>query len=379
MTDRLSSLLHDEATALDVPAVPADRILAQGRGLQRRRRTTTAVAGAVAAVLVAAIATTAVSAWRGDDSIEPASRSDQAAYQQKGAWAVGDEVHLGNHVVTVPYTAELRYTSLGVLVYTADLGATGDEKPFGATLVTPDGEPHAVEGTGLDDLAVPPGTDPAGPYIAYARPTDSPGHAELVVLDLRSGDETVVGEPFRSDHPERTTVTIDGDTLVWADSHFHRLDWRTGDEGRFDPHGLVSPFFGTFPGGNYVATAHDAQRWQVRSAASQSLLLEVPVGGYDGAAQAAYLSPDGKYLMVSAGEDGILVYAVATGASVLLGGGRGVTDYGWTPNDQLVGKKYAAQASEVELCDPDSGRCRGTGETRTEPLTLARDAGGIPI
>lgn len=81
MTDRLSTLLHDEATALDIPGVPADRILAQGRGLQRRRRTTAAVAGAVAAVLVAAVAVTAVTSWRGDDRIEPASPEDTAAYQ----------------------------------------------------------------------------------------------------------------------------------------------------------------------------------------------------------------------------------------------------------------------------------------------------------
>ena len=44
MTERLSTLLRDEAEHLVVPAPPADRVLAQGHGLRRRRRLTRGVA-----------------------------------------------------------------------------------------------------------------------------------------------------------------------------------------------------------------------------------------------------------------------------------------------------------------------------------------------
>lgn len=38
MTDRLATLLHDEADRLDVPAPPAADILRGGRRIRRRRR-----------------------------------------------------------------------------------------------------------------------------------------------------------------------------------------------------------------------------------------------------------------------------------------------------------------------------------------------------
>ena len=59
MTDRLSTLLHDEAAALDVPPVPHD-IVAAGHREVRYRRTRTALVGAVAVLLVAVGASAAV-------------------------------------------------------------------------------------------------------------------------------------------------------------------------------------------------------------------------------------------------------------------------------------------------------------------------------
>lgn len=60
MTDRLTTLLHDEGSGIEVPRPEPQAVIACGRRLRRRRRTTAAVAGAVAAVLVVGAALTAV-------------------------------------------------------------------------------------------------------------------------------------------------------------------------------------------------------------------------------------------------------------------------------------------------------------------------------
>ena len=44
MTERLSTLLHDQASVVDVPTAPTADILTRGRGIRRRRRATAAVA-----------------------------------------------------------------------------------------------------------------------------------------------------------------------------------------------------------------------------------------------------------------------------------------------------------------------------------------------
>ena len=55
MTDRLSTLLHDEASAIDVPSPAAGTVIARGRRLRQRRRARNAVAGAVAVVVAVVV------------------------------------------------------------------------------------------------------------------------------------------------------------------------------------------------------------------------------------------------------------------------------------------------------------------------------------
>lgn len=114
MTDRLTTLMHDEVAGLELPAPPTALIIADGRAL-RRRRTTGLVAGAVAVVLAAGAVTVASLRGSDRDSVQPA---DRTAYLDQGAWAVGDEVHVGNHVVDVPGASTLAYSSLGAVVGT---------------------------------------------------------------------------------------------------------------------------------------------------------------------------------------------------------------------------------------------------------------------
>jgi hypothetical protein len=378
MTDRLSSLLHDEATALHVPAVPADRILTQGRGLRRRRRATTAVAGAVAAVLVAAAATTAVGAWRDDDSIEPARPADLAAYQEKGAWAVGDEVHIGDRVVTLPDVVDaLRYTSVGVLAWTQHVGADAASARSETRLITPDGEVHPVDLPGLEHyLFAVPATDVTTPYIAYDRPTDDQLQRQLVVADLATGDVSWVGDPRPVENAlSLTRLVLSGDDLYYTGSDIRgAIDWRTGERHAWPPGAVTTT---GIAGGAYVGTDL-ATGWTVWSTDGDKLLDVRPYeGGSD--SQSPSLSPDGRWFAIPTGDSGIRVYSVATGDSVRLGGDRDVSDYGWTPDGHLLGKQYPHQDSEVELCDPETGSCEGTGVTLAHELTLVRGADGLPV
>ncbi len=248
MTDRLAHLLHDEATALEIPTVATDRILAQGRGIQRRRRTTIATAFAAVAVLVVGIAVTAVGGGR-EDKIEPAGPADQTAYREEGAWAIGDELHIGNRVVTVPDIGQLAYTSVGVLVWSANLpGATTAKRLSSVTtLVTPDGKTRTLDYPGINNLGVAPGSDPTSPYIAYTRDaTDAPG-TELVVIDLRNGEESVVRKPAASNEDfQRTRVDLAGDLAIYwtpggdGSSTRVQVNWRTGQRLPIVEHGMTT-------------------------------------------------------------------------------------------------------------------------------------------
>lgn len=374
MTDRLSSLLHDEATTLEVPAVPTDQILTRGRGLQRRRRTTSAVAGAVAAVLIAAVATVAINTSP-DDSIQPAGGSDQAAYLEEGAWAVGDEIHIGNHTATVPGTAALSYTSLGVLVQTIDYSAGRDEPAtYGTVLVTADGDTRPIDYPDIDGFSMP-GTDPSSPYIAYAREAEDPDELQVVVVDLRSGLETPVGEPIREESTRGIPVHLSGDTISYRSSpDYIQVNWRTGEQA---PLGTGMVTASGFAGDAFLTTDMSGREWQVRSTDGEVRLAITYTGGKS-VSESPSLSPDGRYLAVPTGESGIDVYDVTTGESVHLGGDRDVADYGWTPDDHLVGKPLRS-SSEVEVCEPSTGACTGTGEVVDGELTLVRGADGLPV
>ena len=81
---------------------------------------------------------------------------------------------------------------------------------------------------------------------------------------------------------------------------------------------------------------------------------------------------------MATGDSGVDVYTVATGHKVHLGGDWDVSDLGWTPDGHLVGKQYTS-ASEVEVCDPETGSCSGTGVTVADRLQLVTGADAFPL
>src|SRR5687768_1950101 len=77
MTERLATLLRDEADHLAVPPPPTDAVLAQGQGLRRRRRIRTGAAVVAVVAVVTAGAGYAVSGIgdEGEKAVEPAGPS----------------------------------------------------------------------------------------------------------------------------------------------------------------------------------------------------------------------------------------------------------------------------------------------------------------
>lgn len=214
MTDRLTTLMHDEVAGLELPAPPTALIIADGRAL-RRRRTTGLVAGAVAVVLAAGAVTVASLRGSDRDSVQPA---DRTAYLDQGAWAVGDEVHVGNHCGGRAGGEHAR------LLLARRRGrhrrrrlrprhGSGDVEPLELDL--------ADGGLGLPTIA----TDPQTPCLAYIRAVDD-ARGELVVRDLGSHEDAAAGEPASSDGE---VTQLWGDVLFWAPRHTGEfINWRTG-------------------------------------------------------------------------------------------------------------------------------------------------------
>src|SRR6478672_1652496 len=278
MTDPIATLLHDEASSLDIPAPPAGAVLARGRAVRRRRRATRTVAGAVAVIVVIAGVAATVS-WRHDGRVEPARLPDRTAYEQRGAWAVGDEVHVGNHVAVVPGAEELHYTSAGALVFSPALHGFGKIPGKGArtTLVTPDGDVRHLHYAGLSQLdRYSPATDPSSPEIAYVRPAGR-DLLELVVVDLETGAEHVVDAPFRA-RRNRTSAArlISGDLVVYTpNGRPTQVNWHTGERLPVPP-GMLG-IGGASGRDAYGVSSLDRRRWEIRSRDDGSTLLRVPL------------------------------------------------------------------------------------------------------
>ncbi|WP_243057013.1 hypothetical protein [Nocardioides sp. SR21] len=364
MTERLTMLFHEEASTIDVPVPPADAVLSRGQGLRRKRRTVTAVVGAVAAVVLVGTTLTVAATLRGDSQLEPADLPQEAAYQQLGAWARGDEVHVGNHVAVVPGIRSLQYTSLGALV----ISSTDDAAAFsGATLVSPDGTTHELPYPGI---AVDAAASPESSYVAYADVVDADTW-RLSIVDLASGGLVYTSDPMHlGKFDSADIVALTGDLVTFYKNHeVTSMDVRSGDlvplpdQGLFGQSGLAD--------GSFVTS--DEAGWQVRSRDDGAVLLSVPYG-LGGRYDQSSISPDGAWLSVST-TDGMRVYEVATGDFVDLPGDRDVEDYGWTPDGHLLGKRYPNAASEVEVCDPATGTCTGLGQEVTSEILLVRAPG----
>lgn len=359
MTDRLTTLMHDEVAGLDLPAPPTARIIAEGRAM-RRRRTRGLVAGAVAVVLATGAVTVASLRGPDRDSVQPA---DRTAYLEQGAWAVGDEVHVGNHVVDVPGASTLAYSSLGAVVGTAGgdfvlVTASGDAEPLDLDI--------AVGGLGPPTIA----TDPQTPHLAYIRAVDD-ATGELVVRDLASNEETAVGVPASS---AGEVTQLWDDVLFWSpreSSEF--INWRTGAElslpdGPWTLHSVAN--------GAVVGFSGQTDSWVVTSRTDGSTLLSVPAPEASPYSTAT-LSLDGRYLAVADQTPEFSVYDVTTQRRVATFEDRVLSGYSWTPDGHLVGKAHPQASAEVETCAPTTGTCTGTGVEVTGRLTVVPPPTGI--
>lgn len=357
MTDHLTHLLQEQATGLEVPAAPAVAVLAEGRAIRRRHRSTVAASAAAIAVIAVVAGGLAVGTQRGDREPEPARPSDAAAYQTSGAWAIDDEVHVGNHVVVVPGAERLSYTSEGVVVLTHDGQAVlarpdGDTEPLDLDLFEPSGAWGPI------------GTDPRLPYLAFERVLPD-GRVQATVRDLATGRETEVGRPVRPrDNESYVAEWLSGDFATFSSVDQGRfVEWRTGASAD-----VVAGWW--YAAGVSLDVDIAAGRWTARTFDGDLLLRVTPP---DSASTYASLSPDGRYLAFTGSDPTITVYSLATGESQVIRD-RAMPTFGWTPDGHLVGTPSAA-GGEVEICDPATATCRGTGTEVDAGLTVVS---GVP-
>ena len=349
MTERLNQLMVAEADHLDIPPVAADAALARGRGMRRRR--TFATAGATVAVLAVIGGTVLVATGgNGDDdrATEPAGPSAAAA--DVPAFGFQSKVYLGDRTATVPDTVHsLHYTSEGVLVRSnPNDGASDGSGPESLTLVRYDG---STVDLGTIPEGVGPATDPEEPVYVLAEARD--GGFVAVVRDATSGD-TVSEVPLPDLPPSYWDVpplALDGDTLyVGYESEAVAVDLSTGE------HTVVEGMSGGIPdvqGGRTLAAAQ-GPTVVVLDAATGGLVRTFEVG------QDAWgtLSPDGRYLAVSAFDDEtfeekLSVYDVDTGELADLGQLDGTQALGWS----AAGDAFTVTRGTLTTCDLDTGDC----------------------
>jgi hypothetical protein len=354
MTERLATLLREEADGILVPRPPTADLLVRGQRLRRHRRLT-AVVGTAAAVLVlsggAAVVNDRLQGTRGIDPEVAA-----AAYASDGAFAVGRDLYLGEeHFRWDEPIKAIYYTSAGVVVRSGDTPITDADGPSNYELVTPTGERSEIDVRMGDRVA---GFEPDSTRLAYAAPTGDPRRWEVVVHDVVTDRElarvTVDGR-FTWGGWEAPPVAIDGD-LVWAhfDGEWTQVDWRTGE---------VLPVPDSADTSEVANGRYAVERgrvWEVRSMSDGATVGQVTLrkGWY------AFFSPDGRFMRSfpnrEESTDGILamVHEVGTDTSRELPGVA--YDLGWTPDGHLL----VLHGDTVSICEVTSDAC----EERTYDL-----------
>ena len=360
MTDRLSTLLHDEASHLRVPPPPTRDVLVRGRGLRRRRRLATGLAAAVVAAIVGGSALALTTVGTGHERVtEPAAPS---GYVDGGAYSVGSRIHVAGTDKVARIGGKVKalyYTSAGVVVRHGTDAATDASGPSEYSLVTPQGR---VEPLGFELGDRVPSTEPAAPYLAYAD-ADGGGWA-VVVRDVATDSEVArvhLDGSFTWGGWVAPPVALSGDTVYVAlDDRTATVDWRTGEIGTAEE---LADGFPDLTGGRAVSRRQD-DTVTVLELTTGKTLLTYPGDHF------AYvtLSPDGRYAKVVlqdqpsaikppgiSEEEGFQVFDLDTGKRTTFR--RPAWDLGWTPDGHLLG----ATDSDVTICAPGTGRCTTTG------------------
>ena len=354
MTERLAQLLRDEAADLDMPPPPTTEILGSGRHLQRRRRAAQVAGGAVlAAVLVvgAVIATTALDSSSDSDGargIDPAT----AAYLDRGAFATGTTVHLGDgeNVDVGEKVKVVYYTSAGLLVRSGETPWTDDPGPSHYSLVTPDGTTSRL-GIDLGDRV--PATDPDQQVMAYADAAGTGSDSwDIVVRDVvtdRELSRTTVAGSFTWGGWEAPPVELDGDLVyVGLDDETPAVDWRAGT--------ITSTSLGvsTVPSvaGGHVVTS-TKRTVDIVDIATGRRVYSTPNDGYP----YVDLSPDGRFAKVVQQDesegDGFEVVDLHTGDVTTIH--QAPWDFGWSPMGNLI--SVDLKAGELSTCAATTGEC----------------------
>jgi hypothetical protein len=286
MTERLATLLHDEADTLDIPAPPTSDVLAQGHRIRRRRRLSTGAAAiAVLGVMVGGVA--AVQSL--GDSPDTGRNVTSAGSQAEGpVFSVGTTVYLDGARTSASVDdraiKSLYYTSAGVLVRHGNNPYSDGGGPMRFSLVEADG---SVRPLGVTFEETVPSTDPTQPYLAYAEVTR--GTIEVVVLDVTDGQEVArvpVPGAFSWGGWSAPPVSLDGDLVyVGTDDVLRVVDWRTGE---VTANANLPAGYPDIHGGHAVQEHGDDLT--VVDARSGDTLLTVPANGCG----YLVLSPDGR-------------------------------------------------------------------------------------
>ncbi|QBR93960.1 hypothetical protein [Nocardioides euryhalodurans] len=356
MTERLSQLLHEEATHLASPVPDPAPLAHAGRRLRRRRQVTTGVAVAASVVVVAGGSVLLGLGDRGDREVQPVDVDRDAI-----VWGYGDTVHLDDVTASVPGTLlTLNHTSVGVLAVstTADAELAG---PGRLTLVRYDG---TTEDLGELEAGAHPATDPGRDVYVLAE-TRGPGRA-VIVRDAQTGEVREELEVPGLDGA-RPPMALDGDTL-YVRAQPRRMLTVDLVSGEVAP--AIRATYYSDATRDRVVTG-DRRTFRVVDVGTGEELMSVPTAG---TLLQAELSPDARFLrVVRAGESRGVGYEyaasrtleaweVASGQPIDVDLGDASADSGgWT----LSGDLYTLTDTGVVRCDVPEGTCE---ETRIEDL-----------
>lgn len=369
MTERLSTLLREEAVDLLAPPAPTAAILASGHRLRRRRRVAQAAgAGALALVLAggAALALGSDGSTDRGRAIDPAT----TGYLDHGAFATGSTVHLSDaspidSVDVGEPVKVLYYTSAGLLVRSGETPWTDDPGPSRYSLVRPDGSLRVLDLVLGDQV---PATDPDQPVVVYTDPT--PSGFDVVVRDVVSDEEvsrTSIEASFGWGGWDAPPVELDGDLVyVGVDGPPAVVDWRA-HEVVATPAGMEESSVPSVAGGLTVRSGRGTV--DVVEVATGDVVFSAPDRGYP----YVDLSPDGRFakVVVQDETEGEGFEVVDLGSGEVHTVDRAPWDFGWTPAGNLI--SVDLEAGRLTTCTPDGSECTEdaiTGPTQGE-LKLA--------
>lgn len=370
MTERLSTLLRDEARDLTVPAPDPTAILRKGRVVRRRRRAGSALATVAAAATVVA----------GFTAVAPHAEQDRGDAPPAAGRATGDDGAFGAGSTVWPRGAAhapvqvdgrvkaVYYTSVGVVARVGDTPYSDDPGPSRYVAIN-GAEPPRDLGVDLGDRV--PATDATQPYLAYAdKSATGNDRWDVVLADVRDGSEAArvtVGGTFARGGWAAPPVGLSGDHVyVSLDRVMLDVNWRTGAVDRSDVlEGSTIPVVA----GGLTTVRNDRGAFAVVDTQTGETLMRVPGDDFP----YLTLSPDGRYAKLvlqdsPESESSFTVHDLETGAERTIDGAP--WDYGWTADGGLL----KVTEDEATVCNPfDQADCASA------PVDLGRSAGDLRV